>query len=164
MSSLDYLAIALGALSFAFVVFVLVPKALLFGLRDSMRKRIARRYPEASELTRVEYRASSFGMNEASLGAWLGDGALVVTAKELCFFQTLPPRELTLQLTRITGLSIVRSRLGKPTTSSLLRIDFSSERPPGSIAFWVPDPSALMATLEAQAGIGRRPPSPIATG
>jgi hypothetical protein len=156
LSSLDYLAIALGVIVFAFVIFVLLPKALLLGLRDSLEKRVQHRYPDPSELVSVEYRVSSFGVKARGLGQWRGNGALAITRDELRFFQFLPQRELTLKLSRVTGLSIVSSHLGKATTSDLLKIEFATEREPGAIAFWLPDPQALKAKLEALTDVGRR--------
>lgn len=154
MSSLDYLAIALGAVALAFVVFVLVPKALLFGLRDSLQQRIQHRYPDPRALVSVDYEVSSFGVKAQGLGQWKGNGALAVTLDELRFFQFLPQRELTLKLARITGLRLVRSHLGKATTSELLRVEFSTDRGPGAVAFWLREPAKLKATLEGLTKLG----------
>lgn len=148
MSSLENLAIVLGVLAFAFVVFVLVPKGLLIALRDSLEQRVKRRYPDASALVAVEYQASSFGVRAEGLGNWKGNGALAVTKDELRFFQFLPQRELTLKLPRITGLEIVHSHMGKATTSELLRIEFTTDRGAGAIAFWLPEPKRLKQKLE----------------
>lgn len=153
VSSLQLLAIGLGVLAFAFIVFVLVPKGLLVALRDSLEQRIKHRYPNASELVAVEYRASSFGVKAEGLGNWRGNGALAVTKDELRFFQFLPQRELALQLPRITGIAIVRSHLGNTTTSELLRIEFTTDRGAGAVAFWLPDPKRLKRKLEELTGV-----------
>jgi hypothetical protein len=154
VSSLDYLAIALGAVALAFVVFVLVPMALLFGLRDSLEQRIKHRYSDPDALVSVNYEVSSFGVRARGLGQWKGNGALAVTRDELRFFQFLPQRELSLKLARVTGLRLVRSHLGKATTSELLRVEFSTERGPGAVAFWLREPAKLKATLETLTNLG----------
>jgi hypothetical protein len=149
MSPLSVLAIALAALAGAFVLFVLVPKGLLAALRDSLEARVKHRYPD-SPLVFADYTANSFGIQSRGALQWRGNGALVMTEGELCFFQVLSQGELVIALDRITGLSLVREHLGKATTSHLLRVEFRGEQRADAVAFWVPRPQELKALIDAR--------------
>jgi hypothetical protein len=149
MSPLTVLAILLAALAGAFVLFVLVPKGLLVALRDSLEARVKHRYPE-SPLVFAEYTANSFGIESRGALQWRGNGALVMTESELCFFQVLLEGELVIPLEHITKLRLVHKHLGKTTTSSLLRIEFRGEQRADAVAFWVPKPDVLKGLLEAR--------------
>lgn len=149
MSPLSVLALALAAVAGAFVLFVLVPKGLLVALRDSLEARVKHRYPHAP-LVFAEYRANTFGIESRGALQWRGNGALVMTDRELCFFQVLSEHELVIALERITRLRLVHQHLGKSTTSHLLRIEFRGEQRPEAVAFWVPKPDELKALIEAR--------------
>src|SRR5688500_5510960 len=101
MSPLSVLAIALAAIAGAFVLFVLVPKGLGVALRESLEIRVKHRYPN-TPLVFAEYAANSFGIESRGALQWRGTGALVMTDRELCFFQVLSEGELIIALERIT--------------------------------------------------------------
>lgn len=146
------LAVALAALGGAFVLFVLMPRALLAGMREALEQRVKRRYPEPSAIVRADFTASSFGVQSLGLGQWRGNGALVLTDKELCFFQFTPPLELAIPLAKITALRLVHSHLGKTTAMKLLRVEFTGKAGEDAVAYWVPDPARLERSIEARRG------------
>jgi hypothetical protein len=148
MGSLNLLAIGLGGIAAAFALFVLLPKLFMLGLRDSLEGRVKHRYADASQVLFVEYSANSYGVLSKGATQWRGNGALVITKSELCFFQFLLERPLTLPLSRITGLSLVHKHLGKATLMQLLRVDFETKTGRDAIAFWVPKPEELKGLID----------------
>jgi hypothetical protein len=154
VNPLFVLGIVLAALCVAFAIFVLLPKLFIAGMRGSLEARVAQRFPTEGSVLRSEYAASSFGVQSLGLAEWKGNGALVLTAQELRFFQFVPQKELRIFLEHIIALRLVRSHLGKSVGMQLLRVEFRGKRGPDAIAFWVPDPAAWQADLEAQ-----RPPA-----
>jgi hypothetical protein len=152
VQSLQLLAIIVGGIAFAFVVFVLLPKALLIGLRQSLEARVKRLYPEPEQLVLTEYSANFFGSSSRGATQWRGNGALALTERELTFFQLVPERVLVIPLSRITALEVVHKHLGKATTSQLLRVTFTTKQGKSeSVAYWLPKPAALKAQIEARA-------------
>lgn len=150
MSPLTVLAISLGALAAAFVLFVALPKALLIGFRDSLDQRIKHRYPDSSVIAFVDYTANSFGVESRGALQWRGNGALVLSDKDLRFFQIMVEEDLVISLERITRMALVHKHLGKATPSKLLRVEFRGRQRPDAVAFWVPDPQALKALIESR--------------
>jgi hypothetical protein len=150
MSALTILAIALAALAFSFVVFVLLPKALLKGMRGSLEARVKARLGAGATLVHADYGASSFGVESRGALQWRGNGALILTEKTLAFFQLFAERELVIPLERIQALSLVHKHLGKVTSSRLLRVEFRANEQLDAVAFWVPKPEELKALIEAR--------------
>lgn len=148
MSALTALAIALAALAFSFVVFVLLPKALLKGMRGSLEARVEARLSAGATLVYAEYTASSFGVESRGALQWRGNGALILTEKTLAFFQLFVEHELVIPVERIQALRLVHKHLGKATTSRLLRIEFQGNERLDAVAFWVPKPEELKALIE----------------
>lgn len=149
MDSLTVLAIAVVALAAAFVLFVLVPRAVLAGFRESLEARIKHRYPNDPPAY-AEYAANSFGVESRGVLQWRGNGALVLTDAELCFFQILVDGALVIPLERISALHLVHKHLGKETPSRFLRVEFRGESGPAAVAFWVPGPEQLKSSIEAR--------------
>jgi hypothetical protein len=150
MSTFTMLAIALAALAFAFVLFVVVPKALLTGMRGSLEARVKHRLQPDAKLVYAEYAANSFGVESRGAMQWRGNGALILTEKTLAFFQLFVERELVIPLERIKALRLVHKHLGKATPSQLLRVEFEGKQRLDAVAFWVPKPAELKALLEAR--------------
>ena len=150
MSTLTILAIALAALAFAFVLFVLVPKALLKGMRQSLEARVKGRLSAGATLVYEDYTANSFGVESRGVTQWRGNGALILTEKSLAFFQLFVEQELVIPLERVQALSLVHKHLGKATPSQLLRVEFRARERLDAVAFWVPRPSELKALIEAR--------------
>jgi hypothetical protein len=141
--------IVLAALGLAYLGFVLLPKLLVSGMRDALEARVKQRFPEQGALLKSELAASSFGAQSLGVAGWKSSGALVVTGQELRFFQLFPRREFRIFHEHITGLKLVRSHLGQATAMQLLRVEFQGRRGLDAMAFWVPDPGAWQAQLEA---------------
>ena len=119
----------------------------LAAIRGPLEARVRARYPGLAQTIMVDYAVNSFGVE--SLGRWQvrGNGALVVTATELCFFLYKPERELVVPLADITEMTFTNSHLGKWTPSKLVKVQFKTEGGTDSIALLVAQPDILHATL-----------------
>jgi hypothetical protein len=145
-------------MAFAFVVFVVLPRALLLGLRQSLEARVKHRYPAEGQLLWVDYSANFFGLYSRGGMQWRGNGALVLTETELAFFQMIPERVLVIPIARITALDVVSKHMGKSTPSShLLRVTFSAKQGgEDAVAYWLPKPAELKGRLEERAAYAAR--------
>ncbi len=150
MSSLLSLGIALAALAGAAVLFVVVPRALIAQVRGGLKERVRQRYADPSSLLYVEYSANSFRGDSISAFQWRSKGALVLTRDELCFFHLAPPHERWLPLARILETELIAADLGKSTPSRLLRVVYRGKESPQAMVYWVFDPPALKALLDAR--------------
>ena len=150
MSPLQTLAILIGGLAFAFVVFVLIPRGLVAAFRKDLEARIQHRYTAPDQVVSVAYSATFFGLYARGQMQWRGSGALALTKTELAFFQALPQRVLTIPVARIAEVSLMSRHLGKPSTSLLLRVTFATSRgSQDTVAFWLKEPAPLKAQIEA---------------
>jgi hypothetical protein len=122
-------------------------KGVLAAIRGPLEARVRARYPDAAQTIIVDYAVNSLGLE--SLGRWQvrGNGALVVTATELCFFLYKPEREIVIPLADVTDLSFVHSHLGKWTPHKLVKVAFRRDDAMDAIALLVPRPENLHATI-----------------
>jgi hypothetical protein len=157
---LQTLAVILGVIAFASVVFVLLPRALLIGLRQSLEARARTRYPAPGALLWLDCSANLFGSYSRGVTQWRGNGALALTETELTFFQLVPERVLVIPISRISALEIVPKHMGKSTHSSdLLRVTFRTKQGGADVvAYWLPKPAELKARLE---GCAAYAPGPV---
>lgn len=125
---------------------------LLIGLIAGMvRRRLAaeltRRLPGRRILLQAPG-ASFFGLEARGVAQIRGNGALVLTPDELFFLMAVPRREIRIPLTRIAGVSLVRSHLGKTVFRNLLRVDFHGEEGNDAAAWAVRDPDGWRRAIE----------------
>lgn len=149
MSPLVIIAIVAASLVLAFLVFVVVPKLVIAGMRGPLEARVAQRYTSEA-IVHSDYAANCFGLESAGRLQSRGNGALVLADKELCFFQFLPAKELVIPLDRVTEITFVHSHLGKATPFKLLKIAFDGPAGPDSAAWWLRDPATFRSTIEDQ--------------
>ncbi len=134
---------------------VLATLLVFFGLRiftQRLRARgraaIDQRFSPSAVL-RAETLAQSFGQQSKGTVQWRGSGALALTNTELCFVMYVLNRELRIPLAAITGVSIVRSHLGKTQFSRLLHVQYTIAGADDAIAWRLTDPAAWKSTLDA---------------
>ncbi len=140
----------IGGVGLVFVLVSLMQRAALRSLRAVMGPRVAARFPTgvvASDLT-----AMSFGLESRGKLQARGNGALVVTANEVCFLQCVPQREDVIPMTSITATSLTRTHLGKATPFKLIKLQFQGPSGPDSIAVMLRNPQAMLDTIETTRG------------
>lgn len=144
-----WLAVGVGGLLFLALVLVAVPKAALAAVRRALEPKVNELFPDKESRLIEEYRANSFGL--ASLGAMQarGNGALVLTRRELVFLQLVPNREVRIPLGSIKETSLVHSHLGKATPYKLLKISFQKDGVEDAIALFLPESAAVRERVEA---------------
>lgn len=130
-----------------FLLIAVLSRAMLASVRKPLEARVQRRYG-SRPLVAVDYAANSFGLESLGKLQARGNGALVVTADEVCFLQLVPEREVVIPLAQIRELSVVRSHLGKATPFKLLKIQFESAEGPDAIAVMVRRSDDLRALIE----------------
>jgi hypothetical protein len=90
-------------------------------------------------IVRQSVGANFFGRLSRGVVQIRGNGALVLTQKEVYFLQAVPRREITIPLEIITSVTTPRSHLGKSVVSRLLRVDFREGGKADAVAWAVRD-------------------------
>lgn len=147
-STLLVVLVVVAASVAALVLLSLFQKGVLAALKGPLSARVRVRYPDEAQVLAADYGANSFGLESKGKLQLRGNGALVLTPKELRFFQYMPESEVEIPLTKITEISFVRSHLGKATPYRLLKVQFAGQAGPDSIAVFVRDPDAMRTQLE----------------
>lgn len=129
------------------LVLVVVPLIVHQVIGPKLEARVAQVY-KSEEIVFKDVRASNFGLESLGPMQARGNGALVLTARELHFFQLLPAREVRIPLDSITEVKTVRSHLGKTVGRSLLHVSFTVEGRQDAMAWSVVDVEAWLSKLE----------------
>jgi hypothetical protein len=116
-------------------------------MKKPLEARIAAQYAEHEVLLK-DLGANSFGLESKGVFQLRGNGALVLTASHLHFFQFLTKREVRIPLGAITELGFTHTHLGKATTRNLLKVRFEEGGKADSIAWYVNDPQAWKERIE----------------
>jgi len=138
--------IAAGIVAIGLVAAV-VSKLVLRLMKRPLEARIAALY-RPDEILLQDLAANSFGLE--SKGTWQvrGNGGLVLSGDTLHFFQFIPERELRIPVEAITELSFTRRHLGKATIHELLKVQFSTDSGPDSIAWYLTEPKTWKHRIE----------------
>jgi hypothetical protein len=129
------------------VVIGVIARLVLHGLKAPLEARIANHYRQEDILLK-DLGANSFGLESAGVWQVRGNGGLVLTGKNLHFFMFLPKKEICIPLHTISDLAIVQSHLGKTVFRDLLKVRFSANGKPDSIAWYLADPGEWKARIE----------------
>jgi hypothetical protein len=138
--------VVLGVAAIVIVVAV-AARLVLHLLMKPLEARIAARYAEHEVLLK-DLGANSFGLESKGVFQLRGNGALVLTASHLHFFQFLPKREVCIPLVAITAIDFTHTHLGKATTRDLLKVRFEDGGKADSIAWYLSDTQAWKERIE----------------
>jgi hypothetical protein len=137
-----------GAVVLGLLFMSVVAKITLDRVSKVMKERVAK-HCQGAEIVKVDYTAMSFGQESKGKFQGRGNGALILTTKEIIFLRAVMPTELTVPLERVTRFSFVHSHLGKATPYRLLKIEFDGDAGgEDSIALIVKDPDGFMDAIE----------------
>ncbi len=136
--------------AFVVVMFVVVPALTFRWIERSVAPRIAAAVPSGSVVLQ-DLRANSLGLTSRGKAQSRGNGALVLTAADLLFFQMVPKRDLAIPLATITEVKTVKVHLGKSYGRNLLYVGFDGPTGPDSIAWFVRDLPAWLSALQRRA-------------
>lgn len=129
------------------LVLVVIPKLVLHLMSGPLQARIAEQYRE-EEIVLKDLTANSFGLESEGPLSGRGNGALVLTANHLHFFRFVPKSELRIPLDSIVELDLTKSHRGKATIFNLLKVRFTVEGKPDSIAWYLTDPGIWKSRIE----------------
>jgi len=145
-------AIIIGGLALLLVLISALSRAMLAAMRGPLEARALRRY-RADAILASEYGANSFGLASKGKLQARGNGALLLTANELCFLQVVPEVEIVIPLAAIRSTSFTRTHLGKATPFKLLKIQFDQGGGEDVLAVMVRHPGSFQQAIEeARAG------------
>ena len=128
-------------------IFVFVPKLVTRWMGPRLERRISNIYSPEQILFK-DLNALTFGLESRGALQMRGNGALVLTADELGWFRFVPERtDLRIPRENITKVDTVKSHLGKTYFRDLLRVTFTNNGKPDSMAWYVPDLGAWLSQL-----------------
>jgi hypothetical protein len=134
-----------GAL--ALIAALVVGPALVQALmKPKLVKRVAEVYSDDQILLR-DFKALGFGLQSRGVTQLRGNGALVLTADSLHFFQFTPASDYRMALDTLTEAKTVRSHLGKSIGRNLLHAEFTIDGASDSMAWYVGDVEAWLDQL-----------------
>lgn len=129
------------------VVLLAVLRWIMSRIRNRLAEAVRLKY-SGRTIVRQSVGANFFGRLSLGVVQIRGNGALVLTQKEVYFLQAAPRREITIPLEIITAVTTPRSHLGKSVVSRLLRVDFCEEGKSDAIAWAVRDVDTWKADIE----------------
>ena len=132
-------------------VAVIVPALVHRAIGPNLDERIAKVYRQEQVILK-DVRALSLGLESTGVTQARGNGALVVTANELHWFQFTPSWDLRIPRASITAVQTRRSHLGKSLAKDLLYVAFVIDGKPDSFAWNVTDLPAWLAELGKSSG------------
>ena len=140
-------AIVVCAVFFLLLGIAGVGKLTVHLLKGPLESRVAAHYGP-DEVLMKDIGANCFGLESRGVTQARGNGALVLTRERLHFFMFLPRREFVAPLDAITEVSLTHSHLGKATVFDLLKVRFTADGKPDSLAWYLADPRAWKARIE----------------
>ena len=144
-------ATTIGLIALGVVVITLgmavVAKLALYLMRRPLEARIAAQYGP-DEILMQDLAANSFGLESKGVWQGRGNGGLVLTKESLHFYRFVRGADLHVPLSAITDLSLTKSHLGKATLYNLLKVQFSIDEKPDSIAWYLTDAKGWKSRIE----------------
>ena len=136
-----------GSVVAGLAVLFLIVKIVFWVGEPKLKARVAKIY-SSDEIVYEDYRASNFGLESKGAAQQRGNGALILTAHQLHFFQLVPESDFRIPLDHIKEVKAVRSHLGKTVGRQLLYVRFTVEGGEDAVAFSVSDIDAWLSKLE----------------
>ena len=129
------------------VVLLAVIRWIMSRVRNRLAEAVQMKFAGRT-IVRQSVGANFFGRLSHGVVQIRGNGALVLTQKEVYFLQAVPRREITIPLEIITSVTTPRSHLGKSVIFRLLRVDFREGKRADAIAWAVRDVDTWKANIE----------------
>ena len=136
------------AVIFGCLIVLLITFSLILGrARKRSITEVQHRF-ESEHMILMALNASYFGEQSRGVRQIRGNGALVLTGKELYFLRAYPRKETIIPLELITSVSLRNSHLGKTIFQSLLWVEFQTETTVDSVAWAVNNPDEWKQAIE----------------
>ncbi len=147
MTTLEIIClVALGVVALLFILSA-VSKLVLHLIQGPLEARIAADYGP-NEIFMKDLSANSFGLESRGVWQGRGNGGLVLTRDTLHFYRFVRGGDVCVPLQLVTDVSFTKSHLGKATIYDLLKVQFSIDGRPDSIAWYLSDPKGWKDRIE----------------
>ena len=141
------LIIGAGILINIIAIFVIVPKLVTTAMAPSLERRISKMY-STEQIVLRDLTALTFGLASKGVMQGRGNGALVLTVDELSWLRFVPEStDLRIPRENITKVDTVKTHLGKSYGRDLLRVTFTNDGKPDSMAWYVMDVGVWLSEL-----------------
>ncbi|MFL6206034.1 MAG: hypothetical protein ACJ739_11850 [Acidimicrobiales bacterium] len=141
------------AIVWILVATLLVSAVIAIVLVRRNRKRAEARLAEVPGTVLRSSAATAFGQESEGQTPVRGTGTLVLTDVEVAFAQWQPDRLVRLPRASITEVDSTKTHLGKTMNDDLLRLRWSEDGSPDSIAFFVRDLDPWLHDLGGRRGV-----------
>lgn len=132
------------------LIFVVVPALVHRASKPALERRIAEHY-QPDQIVLQDFRALSLGLESRGVTQGRGNGALVLTADTLHWFQLIPESSsVKIPRDQIVEVKSVKSHLGKSIGRSLLHVTFTVDGKRDSMAWNVMDLDTWLGKLGPQ--------------
>jgi hypothetical protein len=125
-------------------------------VRNGRAKALAR-LEEVPGPVRRSMAATCLGVESAGAGQVKGTGTLVLTDAEVAFAQWRPDRLIRVPRSAIAEVDTTRSYLGKTLNADMLRIRWTAQGNPDTVAFFIRELDPWLADLGGQRGPDSEP-------
>jgi hypothetical protein len=130
------------------VTLVVVPRLATKAMEPSLERRVSTTY-SSEQILLKDLKALTFGLESRGVLQGRGNGALVLTANELAWFRFVPESsDFRIPRETITKVDTVTTHLGKSYGRNLLRVTFTNNGEPDSMAWYVMDLDAWTSKLD----------------
>jgi hypothetical protein len=148
----------MGVTLFGILLITLAVSALIAVVivRNGRSKALAR-LQEVPGPVRRSMAATCLGLESAGAGQGKGTGTLVLTDEEVAFAQWRPDRLIRVPRSAITEVDTTRSYLDKTMNADMLRIGWTAEGNPDTVAFFVRELDPWLADLGGHRGADSQP-------
>jgi len=148
----------MGVTLFGILLITLAVSALIAMVivRNGRAKALAR-LAEVPGPVRRSMAATCLGLESAGTGQVKGTGTLVLTNDEVAFAQWRPDRLIRVPRSAIAEVDTTRSYLGKTMNADMLRIRWTAEGNPDTVAFFVRELDPWLADLGGHRGADSEP-------
>ena len=148
----------MGVTLFGILLITLAVSALIAVVivRNGRSKALAR-LQEVPGPVRRSMAATCLGLESAGAGQGKGTGTLVLTDEGVAFAQWRPDRLIRVPRSAITEVDTTRSYLDKTMNADMLRIGWTAEGNPDTVAFFVRELDPWLADLGGHRGADSQP-------
>ncbi len=137
------------------IAILVVPKLVTKAMKPALERRISKLY-SSEQIILKDLSALTLGLESRGVLQGRGNGALVLAANELCWLRFVPESsDLRIPRENITKVDTVKTHLGKTYGRDLLRVTFTNNGTPDSMAWYVRDLGAWLSKLGEPAKTAR---------
>lgn len=126
---------------------LLILRMIFASTRKKLEDHLQKKY-DKNEIIAATTSANFFGLQSKGVKQARGNGALILTRKELCFIRALPFKEFIIPLSSVLKISLPTAFNGKSVFSKLLCIHFQTHSDFDAMAWAVKNPEAWKQSIE----------------